>query len=31
MKINVIKKAAGTRKPQSFCPWMQDELADKKN
>ena len=31
MKITVIKKAATTRKPQNFCPWIVDEIADKKN
>jgi hypothetical protein len=31
MKINVIKKATTTRKPQNFCPWMSDDLTDKKN
>ncbi len=31
MKITVIKKAATTRKPQSFCPWIQDEITEKKN
>ena len=25
MKITVIKKAATTRKPQNFCPWMIDD------
>ena len=30
MKITVIKKATTTRKPQNFCPWMVDDLADKK-
>ena len=25
MKITVIKKAATTRKPQNFCPWVVDE------
>ena len=25
MKITVIKKAATTRKPQNFCPWIIDE------
>lgn len=25
MKITVIKKAATTRKPQNFCPWVIDE------
>jgi hypothetical protein len=27
MKITVIKKAATTRKPQNFCPWVIDEAA----
>jgi len=27
MKITVIKKAATTRKPQNFCPWLIDEVA----
>ena len=31
MKITVIKKATTTRKPQNFCPWIVDEIADKKN
>ena len=31
MKITVIKKAASTRKPQTFCPWVLDDLAEKKN
>ena len=25
MKINVIKKAATTRKPQNFCPWVVED------
>jgi len=25
MKITVIKKAAATRKPQNFCPWIIDD------
>lgn len=25
MKITVIKKAATTRKPQNYCPWMVEE------
>jgi hypothetical protein len=25
MKITVIKKAATTRKPQNFCPWIIDD------
>jgi hypothetical protein len=25
MKITVIKKAASTRKPQNFCPWVVEE------
>jgi hypothetical protein len=31
MKITVIKKAATTRKPQNWCPWVQDDITDKKN
>ena len=31
MKITVIKKATATRKPQNFCPWMIDEVSDKKS
>jgi hypothetical protein len=31
MKITVIKKATTTRKPQNFCPWMIEEIADKKD
>jgi hypothetical protein len=31
MKITIIKKAATTRKPQNFCPWISDDFADKKN
>jgi len=31
MKLTVIKKAVETKKPQNFCPWALDELADKKN
>jgi hypothetical protein len=30
MKITVIKKAATTRKPQNFCPWMVDDNAPSK-
>ena len=30
MKITVIKKATTSRKPQNFCPWYVDEIADKK-
>jgi hypothetical protein len=29
MKITVIKKAATTRKPQNFCPWIQEEVPSK--
>jgi len=29
MKITVIKKAAPTRKPQNFCPWVQDDFTEK--
>ncbi len=25
MKITVIKKASTIRKPQSFCPWVQED------
>ena len=25
MKITVIKKASTSRKPQNFCPWIQEE------
>jgi hypothetical protein len=31
MKITVIKKATSTRKPQNFCPWVMDEITEKKN
>ena len=27
MKIKVVKKAAATRKPQNFCPWVIDDVA----
>ena len=27
MKINVIKKAASTKKPQNFCPWVIEDGA----
>lgn len=30
MKITVIKKAATTKKPQNFCPWVVDEFSPKK-
>jgi hypothetical protein len=30
MKIIVVKKAVATKKPQSFCPWMEDELTERK-
>jgi hypothetical protein len=30
MKITVIKKATTDRKPQNFCPWVQDEIAEPK-
>ena len=30
MKITVIKKAVSTKKPQNFCPWFMEEIADKK-
>ncbi len=29
MKITVIKKAAPTRKPQNFCPWVVDDFSPK--
>ena len=29
MKITVIKKAATTRKPQNFCPWVIEDDAPK--
>jgi hypothetical protein len=31
MKITIIKNATKTSKPQNFCPWMAEDLADKKN
>lgn len=31
MKITVIKKATTTKKPNNFCPWVLDDLAEKKN
>jgi len=31
MKITVIKKATTVRKPENFCPWAVDEIAEKKN
>jgi hypothetical protein len=31
MKITVIKKAVTTKKPSNFCPWVTDDLTDKKN
>ena len=30
MKIVVIKKAVPTKKPQSFCPWLEDEITEQK-
>jgi len=30
MKITVIKKATTDRKPQNFCPWVQDEITERK-
>jgi len=32
MKINVIKQAATTKKPQNYCPWVIEDGApqDKK-
>ena len=31
MKITVIKKAATTRKPQNFCPWVVEDDAPQDN
>jgi len=31
MKITVIKKATTTKKPSNYCPWVMEDLADKKN
>jgi hypothetical protein len=31
MKITVIKKADATRKPQNYCPWVSDDLTEKKS
>ena len=31
MKITVIKKATTTKKPSNYCPWMLDDLAEKKS
>ena len=30
MKIVVIKKAVPTKKPQNFCPWIEEDLNDRK-
>ena len=30
MNIKVIQKATSTKKPQNFCPWYTEDLADKK-
>jgi hypothetical protein len=30
MKITVIKKASTSRKPQSFCPWVQEDAPQDK-
>jgi hypothetical protein len=30
MKIVVIKKAVATKKPQNFCPWVEDEITERK-
>jgi hypothetical protein len=27
MKINVIKKASTTKKPQNYCPWVSDDCV----
>jgi hypothetical protein len=31
MKITVIKKATPTKKPSNYCPWIMDDLSEKKN
>ena len=31
MKITVIKKATTERKPQNFCPGVQDDFTEKKS
>ena len=33
MKITVIQKKTGTKKPQNWCPWVVDDYAvvEKKN
>jgi hypothetical protein len=30
MKITIIQKAATTRKPQNFCPWLVDDNGSPK-
>jgi hypothetical protein len=30
MKVTVIKKASTSRKPQNFCPWVQDDTPQDK-
>jgi len=30
MKITVIKKASTNRKPQNFCPWVQEDAPQDK-
>jgi hypothetical protein len=30
MKITVIKKAVSSKKPNNYCPWFMEEIADKK-
>lgn len=30
MKITIIKKATTTKKPANYCPWMLDDVLDKK-
>ncbi len=30
MKITVIQKAVSSKKPQNYCPWYMEEIADKK-
>jgi hypothetical protein len=29
MKINVVKKAAPTKKPSNYCPWIMEDLHKK--
>jgi hypothetical protein len=30
MRVTIIKKAATTKKPGNFCPWMLDDMVEKK-